>query len=214
MSSSARVVHSSSKQIISHRGQNENGCDMHKNDNRTCKACKSHYYTQICEVLVAAAFVVTREFKKLQRQLQRKRHIKIDLCVKLSLLRLFHVDHVVQNTRIVLSLAWYERFSCKGKEWKIYCYERCRQHLNYENFTSSFSRLRQNIAPKSVPHVQHDYFSSFNQSNHWFVALSLTLPSPNLKFPITSCSGLASFTIRHIVNNFKTSTPLFPDFAF
>ena len=22
------------------------------------------------------------------------------------------------------------------------------------------------IAPKSVPHVQHDYFSSFNQSNH------------------------------------------------
>ena len=26
--------------------------------------------------------------------------------------------------------------------------------------------LRQNIAPKSVPHVQHDYFSSFSQSNH------------------------------------------------
>ena len=22
------------------------------------------------------------------------------------------------------------------------------------------------IAPKSVPHVQHDYFSSFNQSDH------------------------------------------------
>ena len=64
-----------------------------------------------------------REFKKLRRQLQRKRHIKIELCVKLSLLRLFHVDHVVQNTRIALSLAWYERFSCKGKEWKIYCCE-------------------------------------------------------------------------------------------
>ena len=43
---------------------------------------------------------------------------------------------------------------------------RCRQNLKYENFTSSFGRLRQNIAPKSVPHVQHDYFSSFNQSNH------------------------------------------------
>ena len=63
---------------------------------------------------------LSREFKKLRRQLQRKRHIKIELCVKLSLLRLFHVDHVVQNTRIALSLAWYERFSCKGKEWKIY----------------------------------------------------------------------------------------------
>ena len=37
------------------------------------------------------------EFKKLRRQLQRNRHIEIELCVKLSLLRLFHVDHVVQN---------------------------------------------------------------------------------------------------------------------
>ena len=43
---------------------------------------------------------------------------------------------------------------------------RCRQNLKFENFTSSFGRLRQKIAPKSVPHVQHDYFSSFNQSNH------------------------------------------------
>ena len=42
----------------------------------------------------------------------------------------------------------------------------CRQNLKFENSTSSFGRLRQNIAPKSVPHVQHDYFSSFNQSNH------------------------------------------------
>ena len=39
---------------------------------------------------------------------------------------------------------------------------RRRQNLKYENFPSSFGRLRQNIAPKSVPHVQHDYFSSFN----------------------------------------------------
>ena len=42
---------------------------------------------------------------------------------------------------------------------------RCRQNLKYENFTSSFGRLRQKFAPKSVPHVQYDYFSSFNQSN-------------------------------------------------
>ena len=61
-------------------------------------------------------YVENREFKKLRRQLQRKRHIKIELCVKLSLLRLFPVDHVVQNTRIALSLAWHERFSCKAKE--------------------------------------------------------------------------------------------------
>ena len=40
---------------------------------------------------------------------------------------------------------------------------RFRENFKYQNYTSSFSRLRQNIAPKSVPHVQHDYFSSFNQ---------------------------------------------------
>ena len=51
-----------------------------------------------------------------------------------------------------------ERFTAAGS--------RCRQNLKNENFTSSFGRLRQQIAPKSVPHVQHDYFSSFNQSNH------------------------------------------------
>ena len=59
---------------------------------------------------------------------------------------------------------------------------RCRQNLKYENFTSSFARLRQDIASQSVPHVQHDYFSSFKQSNHWFEMLSL--PLSNLKLPI------------------------------
>ena len=38
---------------------------------------------------------------------------------------------------------------------------------------------------KSVPHVQHDYFSSFNQSDHCFLVLSLPLPSSLLKLPIT-----------------------------
>jgi len=64
-----------------------------------------------------------RELKKLRRQLQGKRLIKTELCVKLSLLRLFHVDHVVQNRRSALSLACHEWFSCKGKEGKIYCCE-------------------------------------------------------------------------------------------
>ena len=64
-----------------------------------------------------------REFKKLRGQLRGKRHIKIELCVKLSLLWLFHVDHVAQNRRSALPLAWHEWFSCKGKEWKIYCCE-------------------------------------------------------------------------------------------
>ena len=50
---------------------------------------------------------------------------------------------------------------------------RCRQNLKYENFTSSIARLSQKIALKGVPHMQHDHFSSINQSNHWFVTLML-----------------------------------------
>ena len=60
----------------------------------------------------------SREFKKLRRQLQRKRQIKIELCVNLSLLRLFQVDHVVQNRRTTLSLAWYEWFFMKRQRVK------------------------------------------------------------------------------------------------
>ena len=52
---------------------------------------------------------------------------------------------------------------------------RC-QNLKYKNSTSSFGWLRQKIGLKSVPHVQHDY--------HWFVALTLPLPSSFLKLPI------------------------------
>ena len=51
-----------------------------------------------------------------------------------------------------------DRFTAAGS--------RCRQNLKYENLKSSFARLRQNIASKRVLHLQHDYFSSFNQSNH------------------------------------------------
>ena len=70
-----------------------------------------------------------------------------------------------------------ERFTAAGL--------RCRQNLKNENFTSSFGRLRQNIATTSVPHVLHDYFSSFNLSNHSFVTSSLPLLSSFLKLPNT-----------------------------
>ena len=55
-----------------------------------------------------------------RRLLQWKRHIKIKLCVRLNVLRLFQVGHLVQIKRTALSRAWQEWFSCKGKEWKIY----------------------------------------------------------------------------------------------
>ena len=36
---------------------------------------------------------------------------------------------------------------------------------------------------KCVPHEQHDYFSSFNQSDHCFLVSSLPLPSSLRKLP-------------------------------
>ena len=42
-----------------------------------------------------------------------------------------------------------------------------RQNLKYENPRPALGRLRQKIAPKSVPHVQHDYFSTNQVIDLW-----------------------------------------------
>ena len=92
----------------------------------------------------------------------KKCHLKVELCIWLSVLRLFYVHHVVQNRRSSLSLASHEwlsrneRFAAAGSP--------CRHNFNSVNFTS-FGRLRRKTAGNSVPHVQHDYFSLFNQFN-------------------------------------------------
>ena len=62
-----------------------------------------------------------RDFKKLRRLLQLKRRIKIELCARLSVMRLFLVDQIVQTRRSELSPAWDERFPFKGRELKIFC---------------------------------------------------------------------------------------------
>ena len=52
---------------------------------------------------------VVRDFKKLRRLLQRKLYIKIELCVRLSVMPLFLVDQIVKTRRSVLSPAGDER---------------------------------------------------------------------------------------------------------
>ena len=58
---------------------------------------------------------------------------------------------------------------------------------------------KQQIAPKSVLHVQYDYFSLINQSNYWFVPFTLPLLSSFLKGPHSpkmhciSCSANLNF---------------------
>jgi len=113
-----------------------------------------------------------REFKKLRRQLQRKRHIKIELCVGFSVLRLFQVVHDEQIGEVHFPLLGTNGFHAKAKNERfIGAGSLCRQNFKNENFTSSCGRLRQILAPKSVLHVQHEYISTF------FVALSCSLPT-------------------------------------
>ena len=135
--------------------------------------------------LIGSCCWYNREFRKLRRQLQGKRHIKIELCVKLSLLRLFHVDHVVQNRRSALSLAGHRWFSSKGKEWKIYS---CELALSSEPQIWKFhvvvwQTASKQCTKKRAARAARFFFHSLNHSNQWFVALSLTLPSSNLKLP-------------------------------
>ena len=98
----------------------------------------------------------------------------------LSVLRWLQVGQGVKNslfsTNGYHAKAKNERFTPVGS--------RCRENLKNKIFGSSFARHRKKITPKSVPHGQHDIFSSFNQSNHWFVAFSLL--SSFLKLPSVS----------------------------
>ena len=70
------------------------------------------------------------------------------------------------------------------------------QNLKYENFTPLFGGLRQQIAPKSVPHVQHDYFSLFNQSNQLCVAL---LPLPSGALALATATGITASQIKKFI---------------
>ena len=103
-----------------------------------------------------------QKFKKLRTTAAaKKRHFKIELLIKLSVSRLFHVLHVVQNRRSPLSLAWHEWFS--RNERFTAAGSPCRQNFKYVNFITSFGGLSRQTASKRELQVQHDYFSLFNQ---------------------------------------------------
>ena len=140
-----------------------------------------HTYSKI----ICPRPTTNREFKKLRWQLRRKLVIKTELCVKFSVLRLFHVGHVEQNRRGALSLASQEWFSCKGKEWKIYCYGLAlSSELQIWKFHVVVWQTTSKNCTKKRPARAARLFSSFNQTNHWLVALTLPLPSSFLKLPI------------------------------
>ena len=57
-------------------------------------------------------------------------------------------------------------------------------HLVIKTLHLEITRCHVIDCVKELPHVQQDYFSSFNQSDHCFLALSMPLPSSLLKLPI------------------------------
>ena len=85
------------------------------------------------------SFRHNREFKKLRRPVQRKRHIKIEFCVRLSVLFCDYSLLITLHVRLLGTNGFHvkaenERFTAEVS--------RCRRNLKYENFTSSLGRLR------------------------------------------------------------------------
>ena len=92
----------------------------------------------------------------------------MELCARLSVLRLFQVSHVVDKIgKMHFRLLGMNGFHVKAKKERFTAAgSRCHRKFKNATLASSFGGLRQKIAPKSVPHVQHDYFSTLNQSNY------------------------------------------------
>ena len=65
----------------------------------------------------------------------------------------------------------------------LFCVHVLVKNLNFGNFTLSFARLRQRIVLKCVLHVHHDYFPSFNGSNHRLWRRRCRCCSPCLSAP-------------------------------
>ena len=87
---------------------------------------------------------------------------------------------------------------------------RCRKNLKFVNFTS-FRRQRQRIVLQCVPHVQHDYFSSFNQSDYCFWRRRCLCRRPCLSSLIMKISRcrLANYvkTLPHVQHDYFPHLP-------
>ena len=85
-------------------------------------------------ITVAYKIFRARKFRKLSRLLERKRHMKIELYVRLRIL--FRVIHFVQNRQSAVCLLDTSGFHLKVKNKRFNAASsRCRQNLKYENFT-------------------------------------------------------------------------------
>ena len=94
----------------------------------------------------------------------------------LSVLQLFHVGYVLYSRQSVLFASLARRRMTDLLLW-------ARIVVRTSDMKISCSHLAdcKKIAPKSMLHVLHDHFSSFNQLNHRFLVLFLLFPLLSLK---------------------------------
>ena len=87
-----------------------------------------------------------------------------------ALLATFRLEYVVDRARCKWTGRSTVEVNIEDERFTIVVCSRCRQRPKSGNFPLSFGRLRQRIVLKYVPHVQHDYFSALNQSDHCSLA--------------------------------------------
>ena len=217
-SSHGHVVYTTAKQVISRRRKNENVSEMSKIKNARAKRAKLLFFNNkyaklwlscccrrrgcvnslltIYEAMTATATNTSFENKHLENG---------DYFAIIS-----SSSHPLLSAADGARCKWTGRSAAwnKYREWRftVVC-SRCRQNHKFGNFKLSFDRLRHRIALESVLHVQHDYSSSFNQSDHCFLASSL--PSSLLKRPIGWLLMTAEFQIIIRTKAFKTIKMIF-----
>ena len=65
--SRAHVVHTLAKQVISRHGKDKNGCEMYKNKERTCKACKITVFIFFKLINIVKHINLSRSYSRLRR---------------------------------------------------------------------------------------------------------------------------------------------------
>jgi len=83
---------------------------------------------------------------------------------------------------------------------------RCRQNFKYENFTLTHDRPRQKIAPKGVPHVQHDYFFFIQPIKSLICGVVDVDPNPNSLMLLTLAIFLGSVAMKVQYEAFERTT--------
>ena len=114
--------------VTSRRRKNENVFKMSKDQKCTCKACKNTVFH--CQIFKFVGFLL----------LSSSWLLKLPFSMLITLYKICEVHFRLLGTHA---------FHVKTEsDWFSVTSSRCHQNLKYENFTSPFGRLRQNIVAK------------------------------------------------------------------